>query len=424
MIEKSSQVVIKIKPKALRILRIVAKSEKPLSSGDIEKGLLGVTRLREKRDPQVYNILSKYLCKQKFKYPCFLFDWNELVSSIEQARKTGETSTVNRVRKTVVENFNRIGWRFDEHTVEFTGNDRLIEIKTNDSCIIKVERDSKYKDHAFLKVFENGEEKRARETHLTIKTVGKKRLISDTKEKEFGNIKIQVFYEGINGNPFERGTSYLKTSLNEKSRKESEMIRNIERQSVIDHHQRHFTTDQEDSILSKIEGDRSHWDYSLNTRGLILLVLGIVGEEQEKRDRNVEVSNILRNLSENFQKDFPYLMCYDKLRKIYDEVAKEEKGYEYFQVHLMKRVALELQCVIDTLDTDELNYYVTKHYSLPLTNYYTGYASALTGYLESIPNSIKQYYLVNLEWIKKYLDEQLKETTFIIDNFSTAVGSS
>ena len=93
-----------------------------------------------------------------------------------------------------------------------------------------------------------------------------------------------------------------------------------------------MTTDREDSMLSEIEGNRSHWKYSLNTRGLILLVLGIVEEEKRENGRvkNVEISNILEDSSENFKKDFPYLMCYNEIKEIYDELAKKEKRYEYF----------------------------------------------------------------------------------------------
>ena len=108
----------------------------------------------------------------------------------------------------------------------------------------------------------------------------------------------------------ERGISYLKTSLNEKSQNESKIIRNIARQRAVRYHESRFTmpaegqkmtTDREDSMLSEIEGNRSHWKYSLNTRGLILLVLGIVEEEKRENGRvkNVEISNILE---ESFRK--------------------------------------------------------------------------------------------------------------------------
>jgi hypothetical protein len=434
MIEKSSQVVIKIKPKPLCILKVVAKSKKPLSSGDIEKRLLEVKTLRDKRDPQVYSIIKKVLCPQKFKYPFFLFDWNELVSAIKEAKKEGETSTFIRVRRTFGENFNSIGLQFDENTMEFTrADDNLIELKTNDSRIIKIERDSECKGHAVLKVFENVGKKTAllEEFDLVVRTVGKKKLITGGRGKEkSSNMKVQVFYNVILGSPLERGISYLKTSLNEKSQNESKIIRNIARQRAVRYHESRFTmpaegqimtTDREDSMLSEIEGNRSHWKYSLNTRGLILLILGIIEEEKRENGRvkNAEISNILENLSENFKKDFPYLMRYNEIKEIYDELAKKEKGYEYFQVRLLKQVALELQNIIDTIDTEELNYYVTKHYSTRLTIDHIRDANGLLRPQQGIPRAIKQYFVANLDRVKEYLDVELEDADRTIEAFLT-----
>lgn len=432
MIEKSPEIVIKINSKVLQILRVVAKSAKPLSSGDIEKRLLGVIKLRDERVPQVYSILRKVLCPQKYKYPVFLFDWNELVSSIVETWRKGETSTFDRVRRTLVNNFKSIGLKFEENSIEFTrADDNLIEIKTNDSRIITVERDQGYNDHAILKVSENGKENVKQETYLDVKTVGRKQPGSGSnlnvkKIARSGNTKVQVFYQGVKGNYFERGISYLNTSLNKRSKEASQMIRKIGRQRVIDYHQRYFTTppdgamvttDQEDSVLSEIEGNRSHWEYSLNTRGLILLVLGIIKEERENRTRNIEISNILKNLSENFWQDFPYLRYYEEIKKLYDRLAKEDKGFDYFQVTLMKRIALGLQCVIDSIDTEELNYYVTKQYSQRLTAYYVSDAIALLGYPAGIPNTIRQYLLENLVYVQNYLSEELQNIEYEIGTY-------
>jgi hypothetical protein len=95
-------------------------------------------------------------------------------------------------------------------------------------------------------------------------------------------------------------------------------------------------------------------------------------------------------------------------------------------IRLLKQVALELQNIIDIIDTREQNYYVSKHYSTRLTYRYTGPGSELLSYpeKESMPKVIKQYYLENLVSIENYLDEELKNAKYTFDNFSNTVHSS
>jgi hypothetical protein len=50
---------------------------------------------------------------------------------------------------------------------------------------------------------------------------------------------------------------------------------------------------------------------------------------------------------------------------LYDKLAAE-KGileYEYFQVKLIKQIALELQYSLETVDKEDLGYYIIKRYS-------------------------------------------------------------
>ena len=100
----------------------------------------------------------------------------------------------------------------------------------------------------------------------------------------------------------------------------------------------------------------------MNIRGLIQYVLGMINEENEKggRARNVEVSKVLENLSENFKEEFPFLFHYKEIKELYDKLAVEKGGgrssllseYEYFHVQLIKQIALELQYSLDTIDKD------------------------------------------------------------------------
>ena len=59
-----------------------------------------------------------------------------------------------------------------------------------------------------------------------------------------------------------------------------------------------------ESAASEIKSDRRNHEYSLNSRGLILYVLGMIKEENEEsgRVRNVEISDVLQNLFRKLQK--------------------------------------------------------------------------------------------------------------------------
>jgi hypothetical protein len=79
------------------------------------------------------------------------------------------------------------------------------------------------------------------------------------------------------------------------------------------------------SVVSEIESDRRNWKYSLNTRGLILHVLGMIKEENEDgRVRNVQISSVLKNLSENYGDEFAFLVHFSEIEKLYNTLAEKE----------------------------------------------------------------------------------------------------
>ena len=65
-----------------------------------------------------------------------------------------------------------------------------------------------------------------------------------------------------------------------------------------------------------------------------MLALGITS-----RVRNVEISKVLENLAKNYKAEFPFLIHYEEIKKLYDKLAEQ---YTYFQVMILKHIALEL----------------------------------------------------------------------------------
>jgi hypothetical protein len=73
-----------------------------------------------------------------------------------------------------------------------------------------------------------------------------------------------------------------------------------------------------------------------------LLALGITS-----RVRNVEISKVLENLAKNYKAEFPFLIHYEEIKKLYDKLAQQ---YTYFQVMILKYM-------LDTISKKELDYY-------------------------------------------------------------------
>jgi hypothetical protein len=409
----SNTLVIKtaLKPtkKTLQVLKVLSKSERPLSSRDIEKEVVKV-KLKEKKisgsheenrkqDRDVYKVIKNKLCIQKFNYGFFLFDWNKLLSSIDEKLKFRKDIDLQRV----VENLNKISLKLNASTVEFIKNEDGSEITiknvgSTDPRLIKIQRESK--DYANLSVFKDGKKVRI-STPLIIKEV---------------RSNPQVFYEGFQGNPAKAGTSYLNTSLNENASKKLKRIESMnpdlfnctnEIKTIASKCLLSELLDDTiiESAASEIKSNTRNLEYSMNIRGLVMYILGI----NEGKDRNIEVSEVLQNLSENYKAEFPFLIHYKEIKELYDKLATEKgiQEYEYFHVKIIRQIAQELQYSLDTIDKEDLNYYLIKRYSEELT---WRYMTPLNLSPLPLPAVIQDYYVYTQECIRNYLEKELQDT--------------
>ena len=176
------------------------------------------------------------------------------------------------------------------------------------------------------------------------------------------------------------------------------------------------------SLVSQIESDRRNWKYYLNTRGLILYILAMMTEEQTSgRQKNVEISKALQNIGENFKGEFSFLMHYREIKEIYDKMAEDRhrSDYEYFQVKCLKQIALELQYSLDTLNKNDLDYYITKRYVDDTMRRYFVVGAKWNPLMsiDSIPAIIREYYTHNQILNRKYLEGQLEVCNFEISEF-------
>ncbi|MGA7897534.1 MAG: hypothetical protein WCA39_01595 [Nitrososphaeraceae archaeon] len=157
MIKKLVEVVIKVDQKTSRILQLLAKRNRPLSSREMEKMIVGD---RKKRDRQVYRIIDNELCIKKFEHKFFLFIWKDLLESIDSKVKVRKEINLNQV----INNINAIDWPFDWSTAEFEkdddGNTITITKGLTDPRIMRIERNPKSMDRAILTIFKDKQRER------------------------------------------------------------------------------------------------------------------------------------------------------------------------------------------------------------------------------------------------------------------------
>jgi hypothetical protein len=427
--EKFTKGHIKLTKKEFQVLNVLAKSRTPLSSRDIEKEILGEEKVKNgRRDPEVYYVIENKLCIQKFSHEFYLFDWNELLSSIEEKGITPK----KRIQSRAIDNLNRIGLDL----ADYDYNNRVIISKENHDSVITIAspRRSNLDVSLLIKIQKESKD----HVTLTISEDGKKvRIPISLKIRKIGKTKRQIFYEGIIGIPAGKGTSYLRVSLNERANKKVERIKSMNpdlfncTDNVKMISSKCLLSKLDDtaiiSAVSEIESDRRNWKYSLNTRGLIFYVLGMIKQENEDgRVRNVEISNVLKNLSENYGDEFGFLLHYSEIEKLYNTLAEEKEKekkrpdrYKHFQVKLSKQIALEFQYSLDIIDKDELDYHITMHYSRTLAWHFvapTLPGGLLPGLVEEIPPIVRKYLVFNNVYLRKYLKSELEETEYKIKN--------
>jgi hypothetical protein len=110
--------------------------------------------------------------------------------------------------------------------------------------------------------------------------------------------------------------------------------------------------------ISKLNGDRRTWRYSLNIRGFIKYLLGEI-ELQKKpphKIHNKRISKVLENLSHYYSEEFPFLMYYSEFRNEYDHLRVSAELPKYYEVELLKQIAQELQYQVDRAPIDFLKY--------------------------------------------------------------------
>ena len=156
----------------------------------------------------------------------------------------------------------------------------------------------------------------------------------------------------------------------------------------------------------KIKNDERKWRYDLNIRGFILYILGEINLENKGRGRNNRISEILH--IQRFKADkYPFLRFYDAFREIYKQLEDKEGLPKYYEVELLKKIALELQFLVHTADIELLNYWMTRRFSGETTYYLVASEGLLPTFTEEI-STIGDYQVTNFQAMDRYLSNEKK----------------
>lgn len=246
--------------------------------------------------------------------------------------------------------------------------------------------------------------------HMLIHTKGRRLSQSLSTQRKSG--KLRVYLSNYTPIPIR----YLDIKINEKGQR---LISDLkDRMHVTEPNIKEIELNTSNEVL-KIQKCRKYWQYSLNIRGFILYLLGSIPLDRIKQgaiNRQVEwkkkgpkpyisydkrrIEKILEALSNNWSKNFPFLLYYPDLKKVLPR---------HFIADLYQQIAEELQYQLDTSDVDFLKYWVIRRCYDAITNHF--------GALEQI-SSYSFIKNIDLDTLKKLKDYRVKMLNYMIKYLS------
>jgi hypothetical protein len=359
----------------VQVLRIVGMSSKPLSSRQIE---VKFTRDRSISRPHVYFMLGKLF--ETTTETVSLFAWDKFPSED------------NNYNLKVLRKLNWI-FRLKWSSLEKGGRgsiDRLIDIqKSDEGKIITIEHGKQGK-------------------------VIIERTSNSDKENNSNNAVVtltRIYHEDSDYNkrrkyPLNISKTHGKLYVSVELDARFYPLRYLD--AVLKREPKDFAEEVE---LGSKDNSRN-WRYVLNIRGLIRYILGEVAEEEELgKKHDARIDAMLKNLAENYLDRFPFLLYYDAFRQKYHRLHNERKGFPtFYEVEVLKRIALELQYLVHTADHVYLRYYVTRRYSEEITRYFhRWFRLGLISNLHGLKyETLRSYQKQILQIVIDYLKDEIK----------------
>jgi hypothetical protein len=285
--------------------------------------------ITKKQGPFVYEMIKDLRPDFIDEEEKFLFNWDRITEDKKQ-----QENVLN-----FLKDYKKIDWIDDDVDLNETklneNNSSLISfVKNNDNDIII--KNSKNKTNTIIVI-----------TFVNKFYANMKIIIEDNETETIPLYRKDKFiyfspFNFINRKPllhlinhFHDTTAYLNIKLDFES---EQKIQEYEKEIIeIDKARREFAKHKviptffpEGRILSEkiqeIKQDRGLWQYYLNTRGLILYIIGEIDlEEKDKKRYSKRINLVIENLSKSYITHFPFLAFYQIFRNQFKNVEKNIK---------------------------------------------------------------------------------------------------
>lgn len=393
------------------MLEAIARSKEPISSHQIKKYMKG------SGSTYVYDMIEE-LVPIKRSIGKYLFDWDDLPGTLECRRK-------------VFDKFDKmcdLNWLGRRKTYESREAERLqFELlkfeKSDDNRSLTISYNSNQ-----INILLSSTKSNPNTANMIIRSESKKIETTFVTQQKYG--KLRVYLSEYTRIPIR----YLNTTLSEGGLK---LI------SQIEHRIRNTEPDIQNDELKispevlRINDDRQYWRYSLNIRGFILYILGLVKTENKESDRNERqkgtndkrkrgrkegdvsydtrrIDKTLGIISDSQFEAFPFLSNY----RIFKELLPKN-----YLINIFKQTAEELQYQLNTTDIDFLKYWITRRCYIAITNYF--------GLLEKVPHlyvkdidpetriKLRDYKIQMLSYMVNYLSDEGKVCKNALEHYRT-----
>ena len=334
--------------KYVSLLRLIGRSSQALRISEIKDKMIKSGVITKKQGPFVYEMIKDLRPDFIDEEEKFLFNWDRITKDKKQQK-----NILN-----FLKDYHKIDWIDDVDLNETNSNDNtnsfISFVKNNENDITI--KNSKNKPNTIIVITLN-------------KFYANMRIIIENNEKEiiplYRKDKFIYFspFNFINRKPllhlinhFHVSTRYLNIKLDFES---EQKIQEYKRKIIeIDKERRKFAKNKviptffpEGIILTEkieeIKQDRGLWQYYLNTRGLILYIIGEIDlEDKDKKNYNKRINLVIENLSKSYITHFPFLFFYQEFRNQFKN-AESEQIREYYP-HLTSHFLLNISARVQT----------------------------------------------------------------------------
>lgn len=428
--EKEKNSLIK-NEKYVYLLYIIGQSPEPLLPSEIKKRMSKGSIIKQSQEAFVYEMMENLNPFLLERYGIYLFNWKEITKDVKQQRKFLE----------LLKKYFQVDWLDDYNESNVSPNDEnniyfektsednelLIKSRNESDTTVKIIKD-------IMKIYPY--DTLVGQLVVVKGKIEKKVYLHPKKDYIYvSSIDLKSKTQSIEtlDHLYRDPARFLDVKLEQNYEKEIELICNktrdlrkkineketISRNPFLEINQ----TIELERQLFGITNNRRLWRYCLNIRGLLQYIVGEIHlENREEISHNRRIQKVVENISLNYRDQFPFLLFYQEFRNLFNKTKTIKHEYDNIEVRLIKEIASDVSNQLQSSDINFLKYYVIKKYSSRiLFNTIELIKLELLEKNHDLLNMINEYQLINLKYLKTYLD---KEKNVIEEHYNSLSNSN